>query len=615
MLCRAEQPKPIATERIEGKMRLEMRTHKLPAMIVAGLLLAVAVCLGPAAAEGAGEPQDAARAALLDANIHAQAVAALEANPELQRNPFAVLVKFQPGASDVARAAARAAAGANTMRRYAIVPGLELVHTTLTPEAAVAALRAMPGVAYAEPDYVVRTSEDPPQLIPKDYWGFEREYQWGCHNTGQVVYGGPGTPGADVNAPEAWWISTGDPNFVIAMVDTGIEYTHLDLAANMWVNPGEIPGDGIDNDGNRYVDDVQGWDFYSQDNDPMDENGHGTHTAGTVGARGNNIGEEAGFEIGVAGMMWECKLMPLRFLGPGGSGLISDAVLALQYATEKGVKVSNNSWGSRSYSSSLYDAIEAAQAMGHIVVAAAGNFGKNIDARSGLRWKLYPAAYDLDNIISVAATDKDDGLPRWSNYGLTSVDLGAPGDVVISTFLTQADDFEFGDDGVLAWGGPLQGWYAWGSGTSMAAPHVSGVVGLVYAENPGWTYQQVRTQVIDTARPVASLAGKTVSGGVVDAALALGVYVPPPPPPGCGDGSCDQGETPCDCPEDCGDPPPDETGLCNDGEDNDCDDATDCDDADCDGDPACPDCLPKNARCSTDEECCSGVCKRNGRCR
>ncbi len=195
------------------------------------------------------------------------------------------------------------------------------------------------------------------------------------------------------------------------------------------------------------------------------------------------------------------------------------------------------------------------------------------------------------------------------------------------------------------------GFYAWGSGTSMAAPHVSGIVGLVYAENPTWTYQQVRTQVIDTARPVASLAGKTVSGGVVDAAAALGVDVPPPPPPGCGDELCDQGETLCDCPEDCGDPPLDETGLCDDGEDNDCDGATDCDDADCAADPACvciptenPEescsdgidndcdgdtdcddtdcdddpacaCSPKNASCLSNEECCSGICKNNGRCR
>jgi subtilisin family serine protease len=450
----------------------------------------------------------AAQAARLDRDTHARATAALRADPNLARNPLAVLLKFQPGASNAMRNAARAAAGAATMRNYTLVPGLELVQTNLAPEAAVAMLRSMPGVAYAELDYVVGASEDPPRIVPNDalFW-----YQWGFDNSGQTGSGTPGTPGADINAPEAWWVATGDPAFVIGVVDTGIQYSHADLAANMWINIAEVPANGIDDDGNGYIDDVRGWDFYSQDNDPMDETGHGTHVAGTIGAGANN-------GIGVAGVMWECRLMPLRFLGPEGTGLISDAVLALEYATAKGVKVTNHRWGGAYRSQSLYDAIDASRSIGHIVVASAGNDGRNIDK---FAWSRYPAAFDLDNIISVAATDRFDAIAPFSNFGATAVDLGAPGVIILSSALT------------TLWGpGPCPfGIYTYYSGTSMAAPHVTGVVGLVYAQNPEWTYQQVRAQVINTARPVASLAGKTVSGGVVDAATAVGVSMPGPATP------------------------------------------------------------------------------------
>jgi serine protease len=457
--------------------------------------------------------QEAVIDARLDAITHAKTVAALEANPSLQRNPFAVLVRFRPGASNAARAGARAAAGATTIRRYRIVPGLELVRTTQSPEATIAALRASPAVAYAELDQVMRMSEDPPQRFPSDPTFYPAS--WGMHNDGQFFNNRQATAGADVNAPEAWYVTTGDPGFVVAIIDTGIQWTHHNLNDNIWTNPGEVL-DGIDNDGNGYIDDVRGWDFYSQDNDPDDENGHGTHVAGTVGA------EEGGPEElkGVVGMMWQCRLMPLRFLGPTGSGLMSDAALALQYATEKGVKVSNNSYGyvGGAIIQSLYDAINASKSVDHIVVAAAGNGGTDgIGDNNDGNKKVYPASFNLDNIISVAATDMSDARPSWSNYGPTSVDLGAPGVYILSTYL-------------LDWGGPgyTQRFL---DGTSMAAPHVAGTVGLVYCQNPGWSYQQVRAKVIDTARPVPSLAGKTVSGGVLDAAAALGVIVPEPPAP------------------------------------------------------------------------------------
>jgi subtilisin family serine protease len=446
--------------------------------------LAVAVIVAGCSAAWA-QPQ------LLDAR--AQAIAALEANPALVYSPNSVLVKFRPQADLPARAAARAQVAAATARTYTIVPGLELLTTTLPVEQAIVALRNNPAVEYAEPDHVVRTTT----TIPNDTYF---HLQWGAHNTGQTVNGDPGTAGADINAPEAWSMFTGDPNFVIAIIDTGTQWNHPDLSANIWTNLGEIPGNGLDDDGNGYVDDVRGWDFYNNDNDPSDPSGHGTHTAGTVGAIGNN-------GTGVAGMMWQCKLMPLRFLGPQG-GYTSDAVLAVQYAANKGVKVSNNSWGGGGFNQALYDAINASKNVGHIFVAAAGNGGFDQIGDNNDQFPYYPASYNLDNIIAVAATNNDDGRATFSNYGLNSVDLGAPGVNIASTYPTNN--------------------YAWSSGTSMAAPHVAGVVGLVYAANPTWTYGQVRQRILTTTRPVSSLANITVTGGVLDAAAALSGVTSPP---------------------------------------------------------------------------------------
>ena len=289
------------------------------------------------------------------------------------------------------------------------------------------------------------------QTLPNDtYFNLE----WGLHNTGQTIQGQVGIADADIDCPEAWDLSTGNASFVIADIDTGMQWTHPDLDGNVWSNPGEIAGNGIDDDGNGYIDDTRGWDFYSVDNNPDDGDGHGTHTAGTIGAEGNN-------GIGVVGVNWQCKIMPLRFLGPFG-GSTSDAILAVNYAAAKGVRVSNNSWGGGGFSQGLFDAINAAKAVGHVFVAAAGNNGSNNDSSP-----FYPASYNLDNLISVAATDNRDNRASFSNYGAVSVDLGAPGVNVASTYTASG--------------------YAYLSGTSMATPHVTGVVALVEALNPSWT--------------------------------------------------------------------------------------------------------------------------------
>jgi subtilisin family serine protease len=438
-------------------------------------LTLIYVSVLPASAQLSGISQD-------EVGMGAPAAAKefLENYPLIPYSPITVLVCFDPDLQEEARVNARALIGGRLIHKYTLVPGLELIETWQGVEHAVQFLNGYPGVLYAEYDYVVRKS-----AIPNDpFFGL----LWGLHNTGQTVNGDPGTANRDINAPEAWDFFTGDPNFMVADIDTGMQLNHPDLAANLWANPGEIPGNGIDDDGNGYVDDVNGWDFYSVDNNPSDSDGHGTHTAGTIGAVSNN-------GIGVVGVNWRCKLIPLRFLGPSG-GFISDAVLAVQYCTQKGVKVSNNSWGGGGYSTSLYNAINNAKSVGHLFVCAAGNNGRNIDSSPA-----YPASYNLDNIISVAATNNDDGRASWSNYGVTSVDLGAPGVTILSTYT--------GNN------------YAYMDGTSMASPHVAGVAALVYAQNPTWTYQQVRQRIFSTVRPVASMSGLTVTGGVVNAYEAI----------------------------------------------------------------------------------------------
>jgi len=403
------------------------------------------------------------------------ASSAANSDPSAAYVPDSLLVRFQPGATAAEKAQVHTSLGVRVKHEYSLVSGLE--NWELPPGLSVSqaqqALQHNPNVLYAEPDYIVSADVTPNDPL----WG-------NLYGIGKI------------NAPAAWDTFTGDANFVVAIIDTGIVYNHPDLAANMWHNPGEIAGNGLDDDGNGYIDDVYGWDFANNDSDPFDGHSHGTHTAGTVGAVGNN-------SVGVAGVNWNVKLAALKFLSDSGSGSTSDAVLAVQYAVREGIKVSNNSWGGGGYSQALYDAINAAKSVGHIFVAAAGNSGTNNDTTP-----FYPASYNLDNVISVAATDSVDAKASWSNYGLSSVDLGAPGVSIYST---------------------LPGGYGTMSGTSMACPHVAGVAALVYGYHPGWTYQQVRNSIFNTVRPVSSLSGITVTGGVVNAAAALGATSPPLP--------------------------------------------------------------------------------------
>lgn len=339
-------------------------------------------------------------------------------------------------------------------------------------------LQGSPAVRAADQDFIVKAIGMPTDPSLGDLWGM--------HNVGQ----GGGVIDADIDAPEAWDLATGSKAVLVGIIDTGIDHDHPDLAANIWTNPGESGLDAngqdkrfnsIDDDGNGYVDDWRGWDFVNGDNDPKDDHYHGTHCAGTIGGVGNN-------GLGVAGVCWNVSLVGLKFLDAGGYGTTSGAVEATLYATAIGCTLTSNSWGGGGYSQALKDAIDAAGAAGHLFVAAAGNNGMNTDGSPN-----YPSCYDSPNIISVAATDRYDGLAYFSNYGAASVDLGAPGVDIYST--------------------APGGGYQYLSGTSMATPHVAGACALLKSANPSLSASQIKQALLATVDAIPSLVGKTATGG------------------------------------------------------------------------------------------------------
>jgi thermitase len=359
---------------------------------------------------------------------------------------------------------------------------------------------ASPNVEYAEPDFVLRPSQT--RSANDSY--YPRLY--GLNNSGQ----NGGAQGADVDAPEAWNSTIGDSNTVVAVIDEGVDINHPDLRNNIWTNPGETARDGIDNDRNGYVDDVNGWDFYNNDAsvyDPDSATGagddHGTHVAGTIAAEGNN-------SAGVVGVNWQAKIMPLKFLGPTG-GYTSDAVEALNYAVNKGVKVSNNSWGGGGSSQALLDAINRADAAGHLFVAAAGNGGADGVGDNNDTTPHYPSSYNSANIISVAATNSQDSFASFSNYGANSVDVTAPGVGILSTLP-----------------GETYGSY---SGTSMATPHVTGIAALLKSQSPELDDAQLRNRILQYVEQKANFQGKVATNGRVNAYQALTSKADTPPPP------------------------------------------------------------------------------------
>jgi subtilisin family serine protease len=316
-------------------------------------------------------------------------------------------------------------------------------------------------------------------------------YQWALNNLGQDG----GTNRADIDALQAWTKTRGSEKVVVAVLDSGVDYNHKDLVSNIWTRPDSVPQYVDDELGG--FDDVHGFDADANAGDPMDDNGHGTHCAGVIGAEGNN-GE------GIAGINWNVSIMPLKFLGRGGFGTTKNAIEAINYAIDRkqngvNVRVINASWGSTSYSKALEDAIRAAGEQGILFVAAAGNNGTDNDKRAH-----YPSNYDLPNVISVAATDRTDSLTSFSNFGVKTVHIAAPGRDIVSTWLNNS--------------------YREASGTSMAAPHVSGVAALILAGEPNMSVTKLRERILGTAdNDIPGLKGKTSSGGRLCAAQALGL--------------------------------------------------------------------------------------------
>lgn len=356
-----------------------------------------------------------------------------------------------------------------------------------------------PLVEVAEPNYIIsinnQHTEFNPLSVPNDP-SFDE--LWALQNTGQSG----GTAGADIDAVPAWDITTGDASLVIGVIDSGVDYTHPDLADNMWVNPDEICDNGIDDSGSGYIDDCHGISAIDGSGDPMDGNGHGTHVAGSIGAVGNN-------SVGVVGVNWDTQIVACRFLDDAGFGSTADAIECLDYFTNLKLNhnvnmvASNNSWGGGPYSEALRTAVSDSIDAGIMFVAAAGNDGIDADVTPS-----YPATYDLDGIVSVANTTRTDNMAGNSTYGEEGVDLGAPGTEILSTYL---------DDG-----------YATASGTSMSSPHVAGVAGLIWSIAPHLSIAEVKDILMDSGDPLSDLAGTTVSGKRLNALSALVAADPDP---------------------------------------------------------------------------------------
>ena len=441
------------------------RTRRNPTRIP--LLLVVA--LGALALGGTGSDAATSRSAK---------------QPSREAVPGELLIGFQAGVSAADQKQLLKKVGAIEKRKFKAIHGSL---ARMSPDAVAAALdqlRSDPRVRYAEPNFVLHAAapDDP---------SYNR--LWGLDNTGQAINGFAGTPDADIDAPEAWATTTGSSAVTVAVIDTGVDWSHPDLSSEIWANPGEscsgCATDGLDNDANGYVDDRRGWDFVGDDNNPMDDHGHGTHVAGTIGAAGNN-------GIGITGVNWSTRLMPVKFLDAQGSGTEAGAIAAVLYAAENGAAVLNNSWAGGDYSQALADAITVADTHGSLFVAAAGNDGSDNDAVP-----TYPASYDLPNVLSVAATDNSDDVAYFSNVGRRSVDLGAPGVNIYST-----------------WPGAS---YQYLSGTSMATPQVSGAAALAKAAFPSAGAVGLKALLLDSVDPNASLSDLTATGGRLNAATAV----------------------------------------------------------------------------------------------
>ena len=363
---------------------------------------------------------------------------------------------------------------------------------------ALSVLKDENAIAYAEPNFIYRALDDGlPVGAPNDP---DFAKTWGIFNFGQKDPAGQvGTAGSDVGIMQLWQNGIrGSRKVLVAVIDTGIDWTHPDLIENLYTNPGEageLATNGKDDDGNGFIDDTHGWNFAKNTRNSSDDHDHGTHVAGTIGAVGNN-------GVGVAGVNWEVSLLPVKFLDAQGGGTAQGAIESINYATKMKVQVMNNSWGGGSFSQTLMDSIVRSKEAGILFAAAAGNDGTNNDTSP-----TYPASYKVDNILAVAATDNTDKLASFSNYGRKTVHVAAPGVKVYST--------------------TKSGKYAAFSGTSMATPHAVGVAALLSSANPQWTFSDIKDRMITTSDPVRGLSKKVFSRGRINAYNAMNGIVPP----------------------------------------------------------------------------------------
>jgi len=380
-----------------------------------------------------------------------------------------LLVEYRTSARRTALEASQRQQGISTLRTFRSIGVRHLkLPEGMTVTEAMEICRDDPDVAYAEPNYVRRISLTPNDPDLGELWGLQ-----------------------NVDAPEAWNTRTGSPAVVVAVLDTGADWHHEDLADNIWDNDDEAE-DGMDSDGNGYIDDIRGWDFVNNkpegDNDPDDDydpSYHGTHVCGTIGAKGNN-------GIGVTGINWSVSIMPLKILDGYGEGYVSDEIAAIDYAIANGAKIINASFSGDSYSQFEYNAIRDARDAGVLFVAAAGNESQDNDDIPA-----YPASYDLENIIAVAATEQSNAMAWFSNDGATSVDVAAPG---MSIYSTSAGDN-----------------YHYSSGTSMATPHVAGLAALIWAEDAGFTHDHVKDRILNGVDVLPALTGDILMAGRINA--------------------------------------------------------------------------------------------------
>jgi subtilisin family serine protease len=428
----------------------------------------------------------------------------------VRREAAEVLVRFRPGTTLERMQAVALRLNDRVEDRIESVNGLAVIEDEdgLDAERVAAEYRAMSDIVdYAEPNITIslepefeggypyggggsRAPSELDRYVPTN-WPNDPQFtdQWSLENTGQRG----GKTKADISALLAWDKTKGSPEVVVAVLDSGVDYTHPDLMENMWLRPANVEEYVDDQLG--VVNDLRGFSAVDDLSDPMDDNGHGTHCAGIVGAEGDN-------GMGIAGVNWKVQIMPLKFIGAGGSGTTKDAIEAINYVIDRkragvNVRIISASWGSTQKSQALEDAIREAGEEGILFVAASGNAGANAD-----KSPHYPASYDLPNVVSVAAVNRNDELASFSNYGAKRVHLAAPGVEILSTWLGGAFEEH--------------------SGTSMATPEVSGVAALVLSVDADLSVKDLRERLFNSVDKLDSLAGKVSTGGRVNAARAVG---------------------------------------------------------------------------------------------